>query len=320
MSDTTGPPKEMREVFGRTLVELGHEFPNVLVLDADLHTSSKTLYFKQAFPTRFVQCGIAEQNMFGIAAGLATQGYIPFPSTFAVFATKRALDQISISIAYPKLNVKIPGSYVGIPTSRAGASHNSVSDMANMRAMPNMRVADPGDNHELRSVMRAAVLTEGPVYFRITRYTLPNLFVEAHGFSWGKGNRLQEGNDVTLVGTGMMTGLCLDAAEILERDRIHAEVLHCGSIKPLDVDLIATSARKTQAVVTAENASVIGGLGSAVAEVLGERAPSILRRVGVQDQFIPSGSIPDLLAYHHMRPEDIAAAAREAIEAREHTQ
>jgi transketolase len=317
MTDTTQPPEEMREVFGRTLVELGHEFPNVLVLDADLHTSSKALYFKQAFPSRFVQCGIAEQNMFGIAAGLAAQGYIPFPSTFAVFAIKRALDQVSISIAYPRLNVKIPGSYVGIPTSRAGASHNSVSDIANMRAMPNMRVADPGDNHELRSIMRAAVLVEGPVYFRITRYTLRDLFAKQHSFSWGKGDRLQQGCDVTLVGTGMMTGLCLDAAEILGRDGIHAEVLHCGSLKPIDADLIAASARKTRAVVTAENASVIGGLGSAVAEVLGERAPSILRRIGVQDQFISSGGISDLLAYHRMRSEDIAAAAREAIEARE---
>jgi transketolase len=191
--------------------------------------------------------------------------------------------------------------------------------MANMRAMPNMRVADPGDNHELRSIMRAAVLADGPVYFRITRYTLPDLFAEEHVFSWGKGDQLQQGSDVTLVGTGMMTGLCLDAAQILERDGIHAEVLHCGSIKPIDADLIATSAHKTQAVVTAENASVIGGLGSAVAEVLGERAPSILRRIGVQDQFIPSGGIPDLLAYHHMRPADIAAAARGAIEARERT-
>jgi transketolase len=317
MTDTIGPQEEMREVFGKTLVELGHEFPNVLVLDADLHTSSKALYFKQAFPTRFIQCGIAEQNMFGIAAGLATQGYIPFPSTFAVFATKRALDQISISIAYPRLSVKIPGSYVGIPTSRAGASHNAVSDIANMRAMPNMRVADPGDNHELRSMMRAAVLTEGPVYFRITRYTLPDLFAEEREFLWGQGSRIQEGKDVTLIGTGMMTGLCLDAAEILGRDGIHAEVLHCGSIKPIDADLIATSARKTGAVVTAENASVIGGLGSAVAEVLGERAPTLLRRIGVQDQFIPSGGITELLAYHHMRPQDIAAAARDVLEAKE---
>jgi len=310
-------PEEMRDVFGKTLVELGHEFPQVVVLDADLHTSSKTTYFKQAFPARFIQCGIAEQNMFGIAAGLATQGFIPFPSTFAVFAAKRALDQISISIAYPRLNVKIPGSYVGIPTSRAGASHNAIEDLAIMRGLPHMRVADPGDNRELRSMMRRAVLTDGPVYFRITRYTLPDLFDEGYEFAWARGQRLQEGRDVTLIGTGMMTGFCLQAAEILARDHVSAEVLHCGSVKPIDVDLIAASALKTRAVVTAENASVIGGLGSAVAEVLGERAPAVLRRVGVQDLFIESGGISELLARHRMRPEDIAAAAREAIAARE---
>jgi transketolase len=310
-------PEEMREAFGKTLVELGHEFPSVIVLDADLNTSSKTVYFKKAFPTRFIQCGIAEQNMFGIAAGLATQGFIPFPSTFAVFATKRALDQISISIAYPRLNVKIPGSYVGVPTGRAGASHNAFTDIANMRALPHMRVADPGDNHELRAVMHAAVLTDGPVYFRITRYTLPDLFDAEYKFGWGKGQRLLEGSDVTLVGTGMMTSPCLEAAEILAKDRIWTEVLHCGSVKPIDVELIAASAHKTGAVVTAENASVIGGLGSAVAEVLSEQAPAVLRRIGVQDRFIESGGVPELLAHYRMRPEDIAVAARDAIEARE---
>lgn len=308
---------EMRDVFGRTLVELGHEYPEILVLDADLNTSSKTVYFKEAFPTRFIQCGIAEQNMFGIAAGLAMQGFIPFPSTFAVFAAKRALDQISISVSYPKLNVKIPGSYVGIPTSRAGASHNAVTDVANMRAIPHMRVADPGDNRDLASAMRAAVETPGPIYFRITRYTLPDVFGEGHTFAWGQAQRLLEGGDVTLVGAGMMTFLCLEAAEILRRDGLHAEVLHCGSIKPLDAELVAASAARTGAVVTAENHSVIGGLGSAVAEVLSERAPAVLRRIGVHDAFVESGGIAELMAHHRMRPADIAAAAREAVEARE---
>lgn len=308
--------REMREVFGRALLELGQEFPNLVVLDADLNTSSKTVYFKEAMPRRFIQCGIAEQNMFGIAAGLATQGFIPFPSTFAVFAAKRALDQISVSIAYPRLNVKIPGSYAGIPTSRAGASHNSVMDLAVMRAMPNMLVADPGDNRELRSVMRAAVLTEGPVYFRITRYTLPDLFAGTYEFEWGKACQLSEGADVTLVGTGMMTGLCLEAADILERDGIHPEVIHCGSVKPLDADLIVASASKTGAVVTAENGTIVGGLGSAVAEVLGERSPAVLRRIGVRDQFVKSGGIHELLEYHGMSPQHIAAAARDALAAR----
>ena len=310
-------PDEMRDAFGHALVALGEEFPEIVVLDADLNTSSKTVYFKERFPRRFIQCGIAEQNMFGIAAGLALQGFIPFPSTFAVFAAKRALDQISISICYPQLNVKIPGSYVGLPTSRAGASHNAVEDLATMRAVPHLRVADPGDNRDLVALMRTAVETPGPVYFRITRYTLPDLFPEGHVFRWGEGQRLREGGDVTLVGTGMMTSLCLKAAEILEGDGLHAEVLHCGSVKPLDEGLVASSARKTGAVVTAENASMVGGLGAAVAEVLAERAPAVLRRVGVRDTFVESGGTAELFRHHRMRPEDIAAAAREAIGARE---
>jgi transketolase len=307
---------EMREAFGRELVRLGQEYPDIIVLDADLNTSSKTLYFRESFPSRFIQCGIAEQNMFGIAAGLATQGFIPFPSTFAVFAAKRALDQISISIAYPQLNVKIPGSYAGLPTSRAGASHNAVSDIAAMCAIPHMRVADPGDNHELRALMRAAVLTPGPVYFRITRYTLPDMLSPKQSFAWGQGHVIRAGTDVTLIGTGMMTSLCLEAAGILECQSIDAEVVHCGSIKPIDADLIVRSALKTRAVVTAENASIIGGLGSAVAAVLGEQAPTVMRRIGVRDQFISSGGIAELLAHHRMRPEDIVRASCDVLAAK----
>jgi transketolase len=307
---------EMREAFGKELVRLGQECADIIVLDADLNTSSKTLYFKEAFPSRFIQCGIAEQNMFGIAAGLATQGFIPFPSTFAVFAAKRALDQISISIAYPRLNVKIPGSYAGLPTSRAGASHNAVSDIAAMCAIPHMRVADPGDNHELRALMRAAVITPGPVYFRITRYPLPNMLSPDQPFSWGQGHVVRAGTDLTLIGTGMMTSLCLEAADTLDGQSIDAEVLHCGSIKPIDADLIVRSALKTRAVVTAENASIIGGLGSAVAAVLGERAPTVMRRIGVRDQFVPSGGIAELLAHHGMRPENIVQASQAALAAK----
>ncbi|NLD74016.1 MAG: transketolase family protein, partial [Chloroflexi bacterium] len=195
--------------------------------------------------------------------------------------------------------------------------HNAVEDLATMRAVPHLRVADPGDNQELVALMRSAVETPGPIYWRITRYTLPDLFPEGHVFRWGEGQRLVEGGDVTLVGTGMMTSLCLEAAELLEQDGLHAEVLHCGSVKPLDAPLVAASARKTGAVVTAENASVVGGLGSAVAEVLGEQAPAVLRRVGVQDAFVQSGGIAELFRHHRMTPEDIAAAAREAIAARE---
>lgn len=309
-------PLEMRDAFGQTLVELGHAYPDMIMLDADLNTSSKAVYFKQAFPTRFIQVGIAEQNLFGISAGLALTGFIPFPSTFAVFATRRALDQITISICYPNLNVKIPGSYVGIPTSRAGASHNCTEDIAVMRALPNMRVADAGDNADLRAIMRAAMEVEGPVYFRVTRYTLPDLFGPDHTFQWGRGELLRAGRDVTLFGTGLMTGKCVEAADLLAASGIDAEVIHLGSIKPIDRELITQSVSKTGCAVTAENATVIGGLGAAVAEVLGETVPAPLRRIGVRDRFIDSGGIEELFAYHRMRPEDIAEAARDAVRAK----
>ena len=182
-------PAEMRDAFGAELVDLGEEHEDLIVLDADLNTSSKTHLFKEAFPRRFIQVGIAEQDLFGIAAGLALEGFMPFPSTFAVFAARRALDQIAISISYPGLNVKIPGSYVGLPTSRAGASHNSIEDIAVMRALPKMRVADAGDNADLRAIMRCAMRTPGPVYFRVTRLAVPDLFGADHDFEWGRGRR-----------------------------------------------------------------------------------------------------------------------------------
>lgn len=306
-------PQEMRDVFGQTLVELGRNFPQIIVLDADLHTSSKALYFKQAFPDRFIQVGIAEQNLFGIAAGLALTGFIPFPSTFAAFATRRALDQVAISICYPRLNVKIPGSYVGIPTSRAGSSHNCIEDIAVMRALPNMQVADPGDGADLRAIMRAAVAVDGPVYFRIPRYTLPDLFGDDHQFEWGKGVILRHGSDVTLFGTGLMTNFCMQAACLLEAENIEAEVVHLASIKPIDSDLIAASAAHTGCAVTAENATILGGFGSAVAEVLGEHCPVPIERIGVRDRWVDSGGIQELFRHHGMTPEDIAAAARKVI-------
>ncbi len=304
---------EMRDVFGQTLVELGKEFQRMLVLDADLHTSSKAGYFKSAYPDRFIQVGIAEQNLFGISAGLALEGFIPFPCTFASFATRRALDQITISICYPGLNIKIPGSYVGLPTSRAGASHNCIEDIAVMRALPNMRVADPGDNADMRSIMRASMEIDGPVYFRVARYTYPDLFGSDHQFQWGKGTILRSGKDITLFGTGIMTSFCLEAATLLQKEDIEAEVVHLASIKPIDKEMIASSAGKTGCAVSAENASVVGGFGSAVCEVLAETTPIPLIRIGVQDRFVNSGSIGDLFRFHHMLPEDIVKAAHAAL-------
>ena len=302
-------PIEMRDAFGQMLVQLGKEYTHMLVLDADLHTSSKAGYFKAAYPDRFLQVGIAEQNLFGISAGLALEGFIPFPCTFASFATRRALDQVAISICYPGLNVKIPGSYVGLPTSRAGTSHNCIEDIAVIRSLPNMRLADPGDNADLRAIMHTAIETDGPVYFRVTRYTFPDLFGADHRFEWGKGEILRSGNDVTLFGTGMMTSLCVNAAILLEKEGIDAEVVHLASIKPIDQELIATSAGKTGCAVSAENASIIGGFGSAITEVLAETYPVPLARIGVRDRFVTSGSIGDLFRIHGMLPEDIARAA-----------
>jgi transketolase len=307
-------PLEMRDAFGQALVELGGKHPNMIVLDADLHTSSKAGYFKKSFPNRFIQVGIAEQNLFGIAAGLALTGFIPFPSTFAVFASRRALDQIAISICYPKLNVKIPGSYVGLPTSRAGASHNCIEDIAVMRALPNMMVADPGDNADLRSIMNAAIEVDGPVYFRITRYTLPTLFGSEHKFEWGKGVLLRTGHDITLFGTGIMTGLCIQAAELLAVEGISAEVVHMASIKPIDRDLILASVSRTGCAVTAENGTILGGFGSAVAEVLGEECPVPIQRIGVRDRWVDSGGTNELFGHHGMQPEDIVRAAKKSIQ------
>ena len=304
---------EMRDIFGQMLVKLGQEYPRMLVLDADLHTSSKAGYFKTAYPDRFLQVGIAEQNLFGISAGLALEEFIPFPCTFAAFATRRALDQLAISICYPGLNVKIPGSYVGLPTSRAGTSHNCIEDIAVMRSLPNLRLADPGDNADMRAVMRVAIETDGPVYFRVTRYTFPDLFGTDHHFEWGKGEILRQGKDVTLFGTGMMSAFCRKAAELLEKEDIDAEVVHLASIKPIDREMIANSVSKTGCAVSAENASIIGGFGSAIAEVLAEIVPVPLTRIGVRDRFVTSGSIGDLFRIHGMLPEDIARAAQAVL-------
>ena len=308
---------EMRDAYGKALLELGEQYDNMLYLDADLHTSTKALYFKKRYPDRFIQVGIAEQNLFGIAAGLAFEGFVPFPSTFAVFASRRALDQIAISICFPNLNVKIPGSYVGIPTSRAGGSHNSIEDLTIMRAMPHMKVADAGSNEDLRQIMKTAMETPGPVYFRITRYTVPEFFDENHRFEWGRGVVMQEGSDVTLFGTGVMTTKCIQAAELLAKDSIRAEVVHLASVKPIDRALITQSTQKTGCAVTAENATILGGFGDAVLEVLAEEYPVPVHKVGVRDAFIESGGIEELFSHYHMQPKDIAQAAREVIAKKE---
>jgi transketolase len=296
---------------------MGAIHDDIIVVDADLHTSTRIVHFKEKYQDRFIQVGIAEQNLFGISAGLALAGFTPFPCTFASFVARKAVDQFSLSICYPKLNVKVPGSYVGLPTSKAGASHDSFEDIAYMRAIPNLKVAAPGDAEDMRAVMKTAYETPGPVYFRVVRYSLPDMFKKGHVFAWGKGEVILEGNDVTLFGTGMMTDRCSKAAKLLKKEKINAEVIHLASIKPIDIDLIVRSVQKTGCAVTAENASIIGGFGAAVAEVLVENYPAPMRRIGVRDEWIDSGEIEDLFTFYHMQPEDIAKAAKESIEMKE---
>ena len=308
---------ELRDAFGSTLVELGHEYPEMVFLDGDLHTSTKAVLFKESFPSRFYQIGIAEQNLFGVAAGLALEGFIPIPSTFASFVVRRALDQIAISIAYPRLNVKIPGSYVGVPTSRAGASHNCIEDTAVMRSIPHFRIADPGSNRDLASVMRVAMQTDGPVYYRVARYAVPEFLPDDYAFEWGRATILRSGTDVTLLGTGFMTFSCLETADLLAKNGLDAEVIHCASIKPLDAETICGSLARTGCAVTAENASTIGGFGAAVTELVSETAPAVVLRVGVRDAFVESGGCRELLGVHGMLPADIAAKAEEATRLRD---
>ncbi len=289
-----------RESYGNTLKELGEEFPNIVVLDADLSNATKTGVFKKAFPDRFYNCGIAEGNMMAIAAGLSTTGLIPFASTFAIFAAGRAYEQVRNSIAYPHLNVKIGATHAGISVGEDGASHQAIEDIALMRAIPGMVVMCPADDVEARKCVRAAVEYEGPVYMRFGRAAVPVVCDPDMKFEIGKGHILREGKDVTVVATGLCVQSALEAAEMLAKDGIDAEVIDICTIKPLDEELILASAKKTGKVVTAEEHSIIGGLGGAVAEVLGEKLPTPMYRIGVRDTFGESGPAGELIAKYEL--------------------
>ena len=303
-----------RESYGNGLVELGAKYPEIVVLDADLAESTKTVYFKKAYPDRFYDCGIAEQNMVAVAAGLATCGKIPFCSSFAMFASGRAFDQVRNGVAYPKLNVKICATHAGITVGEDGATHQCLEDMGIMRTIPNMVVLNPGDDVEAKAALRAAAAHNGPVYMRFGRAPVPVLFdANTFKFEIGKGQILAEGTDVTIVATGIMLEAALAAKELLGNEGISAEVIDICTIKPIDRDLLLASAAKTGAVVTAEEHNIIGGLGSAVAEVLCEGLPVPMRRVGVEDQFGRSGKVPALLEYYGLTAENIVRKAKEAI-------
>lgn len=308
--------KNMREVFGETLVELGEQDPRVLVLDADLNTSTRTVLFAERFPKRFIQCGIAEAEMMGMAAGLADMGYIPFPSTFAAFAARKCLDQVYMNACLPKLPVKIPGSYPGATATECGPSHNIAEDIAIMRTMPNMLVADPGDNFELRSLMKKAVMTEGPVYFRVPKVEAPVLFDESYEFEWGRGRVLRPGKDITLAGTGIAAGILLKAAELLAQEGVDARVIHCASIKPLDEELIFRCAKETRRMVTLEMGRTEGGFGAAVLETLAGCCPIPVSVMGLaRNRLFKSAPFAHILKNAGISPLNVAQGAKELMAA-----
>lgn len=305
--------KATRDAYGEILALLGEENQDIVVLDADLSGSTKTALFAKKFPDRFFNMGIAEANMVGTAAGLAAAGKIPFVSTFAIFAAGRAWEQIRQSVAYPKANVKIVPTHGGITVGEDGGSHQSVEDIAIMRAIPHMTVIVPADATETRGAVAAAAAMKGPVYIRLGRNKVPAVFADDHQFVVGKGCQVANGTDMTFVTTGIMTAPALQAATILAKEGVSARVIHIGTIKPLDQDLVLQAAKETGALVTAEEHSVIGGLGSAVAELLAEQHPTPLKRVGIHDRFGTSGKAEELIKYFGLTAEDLVEAAREVL-------
>ncbi len=304
-----------RESYGNALVELGKKYENVVVLDADLAGATKTGTFLKAFPERHIDCGIAECNMMGIAAGLSTTGKVPFASTFAMFAAGRAFEQIRNSIGYPHLNVKIGATHAGISVGEDGATHQCNEDIALMRTIPGMVILNPADDIEARAAVEAAYLHEGPVYLRFGRLAVPVINDRAdYKFELGKGIVLREGKDLTIIATGLCVSRALEAAEQLKADGIEARVINIHTIKPLDEHLIIEAAKETHKVVTVEEHSVIGGLGSAVAEVLGEQYPVPMMRIGIQDVFGESGPAEKLIEKYGLDAESIYKKVKEFLQ------
>lgn len=294
-----------RDAYGQALKELGEKNKDIVVLDADLSGSTKTGVFRESYPDRFFNVGIAEQNLIGTAAGLATSGKIPFASTFAVFATGRAFEIIRNSICYPKLNVKIAATHAGLTVGEDGATHQALEDLSIMRSLPNMVVLNPADGVEAKKCIFKAAKHYGPVYIRLGRSGLPVIFDEDYDFEIGKGVELGSGEDVTIVATGIMVKKALDAREELLKEGISARVINISTIKPIDNDIILKAAKETKGIVTVEEHNIIGGLGSAVAEVLVENYPVPLLRVGVKDSFGQSGTSDDLLKKYGLTVENI---------------
>ncbi len=302
-----------RDAYGKALVELGEKNSNVLVLDADLAAATKTGAFKKVFPERFFDTGIAEGNMMGVAAGLATTGYTVFASSFAMFSAGRAFEQVRNTIAYPHLNVKIGATHAGISVGEDGASHQCCEDIALMRSIPGMVIINPADDIEARAAVLAAAEHDGPVYMRFGRLAVPRIFDEDYKFEIGKAVTLREGTDVTIIATGLMVNEAIQACEMLEEEGISAELINIHTIKPLDKEAIVNSAKKTGCIVTAEEHNIVGGLGDAVCDAVCSEYPVPVVKVGVNDTFGKSGPALQLLSEFGLDADNIYIKAKEAV-------
>ena len=305
--------KSTRQAYGEALVELGRQNNNVVVLDADLTKSTKTNLFQEEFPERHINVGIAEADLIGTAAGLATCGKIPFASTFAMFAAGRAFEQIRNTVAYPKLNVKIAPTHAGISVGEDGGSHQSIEDISLMRSIPGMVVLSPADATETKKMIFAAAEYNRPVYIRMGRLDVPVLFDDSYDFQIGVANTVKEGTDVTILATGLMTARALEAAEKLESEGVSVRVINVGTIKPLDGETVLKAAKETKFIVTAEEHSVIGGLGSAVSEFLSETYPTLVKKVGIYDVFGQSGKAEELLEKYELTATKLISVIKENL-------
>jgi transketolase len=308
-----GEKLALRDAYGKTLVKLGRENPDIVVLDADLSGSTRTSMFAKEFPQRFFNVGVAEANLIGMAAGFACAGKTPFASTFAIFLTGKPWEQIRQSVSHTNLNVKLVSSHGGLTVGEDGSSHQSLEDLAIMRVLPNMRIIVPADAFETAAAVEWAAKNQGPVYIRLSREKFSTLFSPAHSFEIGRASLLSEGRDAAVIACGLMTSMALRAAEKLEAEGISITVINMSSIKPLDEELLLKAARATGAVVTAEEHSVIGGLGGAVAEFLGENYPVPVVKVGVQDKFGTSGKPEELLERYGLTEKHIILAVKKAL-------
>lgn len=303
-----------RESFGNALVELGKEYDNIVVLDADLAAATKTNIFQKVFPERHIDCGIAESNMMGIAAGLALTGKVPFASSFAMFAAGRAYEQVRNSIGYPEINVKIGATHAGISVGEDGATHQCNEDIALMRTIPGMVIMNPSDDIEAKACVKAAYEHKGPVYMRFGRLAVPVINDNPdYKFELGKGVTLKEGNDITIVATGLEVYQALDAAKLLEADGINARVINIHTIKPIDEDIIVKAAKETKKIFTVEEHSIIGGLGSAVCDVVCDKAPTLVYKIGIRDKFGESGPALELIHKYKLDGQGIYEQIKENL-------